>query len=109
MIDFTALFAKARAAATLASGAYLAANGEHPFNCGFAWVSVRPARGKFVSWCKAQSGREYGRRHEGDGWVFWSPGNYNGQDMDVKRAGAEAFAAVLAEAGIKAVVCSRLD
>ena len=92
-------------------------------NCGFAWVIVRPARGPFITWCKAQakdlrnscfpdvrhSAINYGDNAHGGGWQFWSPGDYMGQIVDVKMAGAEAFAKVLREAGLEAHAGSRLD
>ena len=40
---------------------------------------------------------------------LWSPGAYHGQSMDVKEAGAHAFAEVLQRAGLKAYACSRAD
>ena len=90
---------------------------EQPFNCGFAWVDVNPARGAFVNWCKSN---DVGSKGYPKGWSFWSPGSWPSaseagvptiysQDMDMKLAGARAFAAVLRENGVNAAVGSRLD
>jgi len=77
------------------------------FNCGFAWVIVKPARGKFVTWCKAN---KHGRSGYEPGWHFWySEFSSATQSMDVHVAAAEAFAKVLNDNGIVATVGSRLD
>lgn len=106
--------------------------------CGFAWVQVRPARGPFIDFCKAQilvlglkydqagnlrtiaggtpthaqwtAAKSFGQRddHKG-GWQFWNPGGYPGQAVHAKEAAAIAFAAVLTRHGIKAGYGSRLD
>ncbi len=95
--------------------------------CGFAWITIRPARGKFVNWCKAQNktataiasekhGRTYPVKTFGDngwngGWVLWSPGakKYRGQSVDTYEVAARGFAGVLRKHGIDAHVGSRLD
>lgn len=82
--------------------------------CGFAWVTVYPANCKFVNWCKKQiklnnatgaflDNLKYGRKEYGGGWTFWSPGYFNGQEISIKEAGAEAFAEVLRKYGINAI------
>lgn len=114
------IFAAASAAATAAIREYVEQYGEAPYNCGFAWVRVKPARGEFIKWCKAQGDeRQYGSAHWESGWCFWGPGDWPssedmgfqvyGQDMDAKAAGARAFARVLEENGIHAEVGTRLD
>lgn len=108
-IDYEDLFTQAWKAANVAMTEQRASRGENPFGCGFAWVTVSPARGPFIAWCRAQGHRQYGRLRPGQGWVFWGPGDYYGQDMDVKYAGAAAFARVLGEAGLRASASSRLD
>ena len=40
---------------------------------------------------------------------LWSPGGYNGQSMDVKEAGAHAYAEVLSKYGFKAYMGARAD
>lgn len=108
MQDFQAIFEEATEAATTAQDVYLAKHGE-PFYCGFAWVTVKPARGPFIAWCKKQTGHEFGSSGTYGGWQFWGPGKYRGQSMDVKEEGARAFADVLKQHGLKVSVGSRAD
>lgn len=72
--------------------------------CGFAWISIFPARGGFVSWLKSQN---IGSKGYPKGWQIWVSG-FN-QSHARKEAFANAAAAVLREAGIKAYGGSRLD
>jgi len=81
--------------------------------CGFAWVTVRPARGKFVAWCKSQ---RLGSGAYGGGWQLWSSSCVNesrdaqyGQSMQLKEAACRAFAKVLVENGLNAYAGSRMD
>lgn len=73
--------------------------------CGFAHVSVRPARGKFVSYMKA----------EGLGRLSSYGGGFNihvhefGQSLTRKDAYARAYADVLRSYGINAYAESRID
>ena len=73
--------------------------------CGFAWVNIKPARGKFVKFLKDNNiGRKdcyYG------GYTVWVSGF--GQSLDRKSAYARAFAGVLNENGLKAYSMSRMD
>ena len=73
--------------------------------CGFAWINIKPARGKFVKYLKDNNiGRKdsyYG------GWTIWVSGF--GQSVDRKSAYARAFAKVLGDNGITAYNMSRLD
>ena len=86
------------------------------FNCGFAWVTV-DGRHPLVRWCRQQSSpkavgtefRMYGSKGYPKGWQWWCPGSFRGQDVDIHRKGAQAFADKLAEYGITATVDSRLD
>lgn len=73
--------------------------------CGFAWVRIKPARGKFVSWLKKNG---IGRSDSyGGGYVIWISGF--GQSYERKLACAEAMAKVMEENGINAYAESRLD
>ena len=74
--------------------------------CGFAWVVVRPARGAFIKWCKAN---DKGSKYWSGGWEFWNPSNYPGQNVDYKAAGAKAFCEVLQKNGLDASWSTRLD
>lgn len=93
-------------AAKLATKKYLQEN-PHWYPCGFAWVRIRPARGKFVAYLKEQKlGSVDG--YEG-GFVVYNPSNDSTQAMYAKLAGAQAFAEVLRANGIKASAESRID
>jgi hypothetical protein len=80
--------------------------GGEPAYCGFAWVKIKPARGAFVKFCKKHGIGDNGSH---GGWEIWSPFSYNGQSMDLKEAGAKAFADVLKSHGITAWMQSRAD
>lgn len=77
------------------------------YPCGFAWVNIKPARGKFVSYLKTH--------HLGStdsyagGYTIWNPSKHPTQWMDAKMAGARAFAAVLRKYDIKATAYERMD
>jgi hypothetical protein len=73
--------------------------------CGFAQVNVRPANSSFALWALKNAGF----RKAYSGGITFST-NFNGsQSIDRADAAAEAAAAVLREAGIKAYASSRLD
>ena len=73
--------------------------------CGFAWINIKPARGKFVKFLKDNKiGRKdsyYG------GYTIWV--NQFGQSMTRKENYARAFTKVLNENGLKAYSMSRMD
>ena len=117
------VFSLAKAAAQQAVADYLAPyDGKEPnhLECGFAWVTIRPATHSFVRWlqkeAKAMGGQSnsvarttYGSRGYYGGWQLWNPSGWGGQWMPAKIAGAAAFARVLNENGVPASVESRLD
>ncbi len=72
--------------------------------CGFGWVVIRPARGKFVNYLKKI---EVGDKHCYGGWSIWS--KYKGQSVVGNEAWANAFAKVLRDHGLEAYAQSRLD
>lgn len=72
--------------------------------CGFAWVTVSPARGAFVNWLKANG---IGSKGYYGGYEIWV--REFGQSVDRKSAFAGAFAEVLGKYGITAYTGSRLD
>ena len=93
------------AAAERAEADFRAKHGE-PGYCGFAWVKVSEKAStklgralKTVGFRKSYSG----------GLDLWNPGGSFTQSMDIKEAGAEAYAEVLRKFGIKAYACSRAD
>jgi hypothetical protein len=73
--------------------------------CGFAWVKITPARGKFVKWLKDN---RIGRSNSYEGGYDISISDYN-QSLQKKEAYANAFAKVLVDKGIKAYANSRMD
>lgn len=97
------IFNAAKIAADLAvSGA------QDGYPCGFAWVRIKPARGKFVKFLKDNN---VGRLSEYGGYMLWSSDvcSFTGQNMYVKEEGCFAFAEVLRANGINAFVQTRLD
>ena len=74
--------------------------------CGFAWVNISPARGKFVNYLKKLN---KGHKSYYGGWDYWVGSSELGQSITRKEAYATAFANVLKEWGINAMMMSRLD
>jgi len=117
--DYAAIFVEAKAAAQAACQAIVAAHKgpgpvDHVGACGFAWARLPKAQGPFVAYLKkaaknAVNPRPFGERAWDVGWEFWNPGDYVGQRVDIKEAGAAAFVAVLKRHGINAYAGSRLD
>lgn len=93
---------------------------DHIGACGFAWVEVSskgrtPFTNAMIALNKMEGAaplsskwgerQTYGQKR----WMFWNPGEYHGQNINAKEAGAEAFAAYLTASGIPAYARSRLD
>jgi hypothetical protein len=80
--------------------------------CGFAWVKIKPARGKFVTWLKS---KKIGRRDEYAGGYlissteFHRPAGALVQSLEIAEAVAGAAAQVLRNNGVPAFVESRMD
>lgn len=137
-MDCEAIWKEAEEAAKAAVRANAHRENPTAFDCGYAWVVVKPARGPFFSWLRAakkarvdaakrlahhtsaqvrraeqEADSIYGhvREYGGGGWQFWMPGRseHNGQSIAVFEAGAKAFAEVLQRHGIAAQFGSRLD
>jgi hypothetical protein len=92
-------------AARKAEADFIARHGEMAY-CGFAWVKVNEKAStrlgralKTVGFKKSYSG----------GLDFWNPGGSFTQSMDVKEAGASAYAESLKQHGIEAYMQSRAD
>ena len=104
------IFEQAKAAALAAAtaqNATLPPEARRGFDCGFAWVIIKPARGPFVKYCKAN---RIGDKHCYGGWNIWySHFSLPTQSVSVHEAAASAFAAVLVANGIDAYADSRLD
>jgi hypothetical protein len=81
--------------------------------CGFAWVTVYPEHKGNTRLGKQERAtlESMGFRKDwtGKAWQLWNPTGYAGQSMDVKEAGAQAYADVLRTAGFKAYMGSRAD
>lgn len=78
--------------------------------CGFAWVRIRPARGKMVTWLKKNNIGS--TDHYRGGYTLWVGSDINvgsTQSVDVKYAAAKAACAVFSKYGIRAYPESRLD
>ena len=95
----------AQAAAQRAEADFLARHGE-PMYCGFAWVVVREKASTKLGRALKSVGF---RKEYGGGLSIWNPGGSFTQSMDVKEAGAEAYAEVLRQHGIDAYMSSRAD
>lgn len=114
-VDFSGFFDKAHAAGMKAGSEVsvepmIIGNGKSNYFvpegvCGFAWVKIHPARGKFVSWLKNNG---IGRTDSYYGGYTISVNEF-GQSMTRKEAYARAFAGFLKESGIKAHANSRMD
>ena len=104
--EIESLIDNAFAAARDAASAHHATN-PHWYPCGFAWVNIKPARGKLINTLKKlKIGRTddyYG------GYTIWNPSGHSTQHMYTLVAGAKAFAKVLKDAGFKVSVSSRMD
>ena len=73
--------------------------------CGFAWINIKPARGKFVKFLKDN---DIGRKDSYyGGYTIWV--SAFGQSVTRKENYARAFAKVLGDNGITAYNMSRLD
>lgn len=84
---------EAQQAAAEATHQHLLSNPEQWYPCGFAWVKIRPARGRFVQACKDQ-GVGSVDTYEG-GYIIYNPSENSTQWMEAKEMGAAAFAQVL--------------
>ena len=84
-----------------------------PVYCGFAWVTVYPEHKGNTRLGKAERATlvAMGFRKDwtGKSYELWNPTGYAGQSMDVKEAGAQAYAEVLRAHGFSAYMGSRAD
>jgi hypothetical protein len=94
-------------AARQAEADFRARHGE-PGYCGFAWVDV------YVDRTNSKQAKELiaaglKKDYKPKCLSVWNPGGSSTQSMDIKEAGAHAFAEVLRTAGLRAYACSRAD
>ena len=95
----------ATSAAQQAEAEFRAKHGE-PGYCGFAWVKVSEKASTKLGRALKTVGF---RKSYNGGLDLWNPGGSFSQSMDLKEAGAEAYAKVLRDFGINAYACSRAD
>jgi hypothetical protein len=102
------ILGEASAAATRAGNAKYEEMGGDRFMCGFAWVDIHGIR------ANSKLGKQlemFGIKK--DSWKkchsVWDPAGLPVQNIDIKEAGAEAFAKVLESYGFTAYAGSRLD
>ena len=95
----------ATSAAERAEAEFRARHGE-PGYCGFAWVKVSEKASTKLGRALKTVGF---RKSYNGGLDLWNPGGSGTQSMDIKEAGAEAYAEVLRKFGINAYACSRAD
>ena len=106
------MFMNARLACLTAVEEYVEKHGE-PMYCGFANVSIHPARGRLVKFLKQM---DIGSNGYKGGWRIsyydmMPKGHRYGhtQSMDIKEEGCSAFAHALEKYGIEAYMESRAD
>ena len=105
MLD--AIILEAIQAAKFAEAEFRAKHGE-PAYCGFAWVEV------YVHRTNSKEAKElikhgFRKDYKPKCLTVWNPGGSSTQSMDIKEAGANAYAEVLRKAGLNASACLRAD
>ena len=84
-----------------------------PMYCGFAWVTVYPEHKGNTRLGKLErrviEAMGFRKDWTGKAYQLWNCTGYAGQSMDVKEAGAQAYAEVLQHYGFKAYMGSRAD
>ena len=84
-----------------------------PMYCGFAWVTITPEHKGNTRLGKLErrviEAMGFRKDWTGKAYQLWNCTGYAGQSMDVKEAGAQAYAEVLRGAGFKAYMGSRAD
>jgi len=78
-----------------------------PMYCGFSWVDVKVRSNSKLG--KAMLNTGFEKSWERGYLNMWNPADYHGQSMDVKQAGARAYAQILRNHGIEAYAGSRAD
>lgn len=81
------------------------------FDCGFAWINIKPARGPFVKYLKDNGIGSRGGYDGTGGYGIWYSDVHrlSTQSVSVHEAAIEAATNVLKENGINATWSSRLD
>jgi|TARA_R110002074_G_scaffold350313_1_gene521317 hypothetical protein len=79
-------------AADEATQNYLDQNGEHPFNCGFAWIEAFVKGNTKLG--KSFISQGFDKSYTG-GYKLWNPGKSYTQDMSAKMAGCDAYVKIV--------------
>ena len=107
------VLAEARSAAVVASYRKYDEFGGDRLACGFAWVDIYKYDGK-----KIRANSKLGKALSANGiekssykgcFDLWNPSGLMVQNIDIKEAGAQAYAKVLNKYGFTAYANSRLD
>jgi hypothetical protein len=110
-VEPKAMFAEACDKARAVATEYVKKHGE-PMFCGFASVTIYPARGRLVSWLKDNKIGSNGYR---GGWrissydVMKGHSHCSTQSLDIKETACDAFCDVLKKYGIEAYAEGRAD
>ena len=83
-----------------------------PMYCGFANISIHPARGPFVTWCKKNEigSTGYGGGYRISYYDFMNGHQYNHtQSLDIKEVAMNAVSSYFKSLGITAYAESRAD
>jgi hypothetical protein len=109
-LEITEVIAEAKRIANQVANQYLQQelNGEDKYACGFAWVNIYGIRanskvGKQLIALGIKKDDYY------KSFMVWNPSEVHVQNIDTKEIGAQAFAKVLRDYGLKAYAYSRLD
>jgi len=111
--NLEAILAEAKAAAEAAAQEMFVKIGGDQLACGFAWVDIYGYEGK-----KIRANSKLGKALAANGiekseykkcFDLWNPCGLFVQSIDIKEAGAEAYAKVLKSYGFEAYMGSRLD
>ncbi len=99
------------AARTAADALYAQIGDRYP--CGFAWVTYFPKHKGNTAAGKAErklfESIGFSKDYTGKAWQLRNPSRHITQNMDVKEAGAEAYAKLMQEAGYAVHAASRMD
>ena len=79
-----------------------------PMYCGFAWVDVYVTRTNSKE-AKLLESVGFKKSYRAKTMTMWNPADYNGQSMDCREVGAQAYADVLRAYGFRASMGSRAD
>ena len=79
-----------------------------PMYCGFAWVDVSVTRTNSKE-AKMLESIGFKPSYRPKTMTLWDPAKHNGQSMDCKEVGAQAYAELLRQHGFKAYMGSRAD